>query len=165
MRTTILISISGLAIVLGAGCTAPPPSTPASAIENDGAGTSTRPSGGELIELGDKEFYVELKVNEQIHDISFVILDKAAKNPVPIDATMILVRLKHQGKPELHKIIASPLISDGDGKSSRFVLKGAKHLHADLEQVEADAHLEVTINGKTFSGRIAQHRNSRPRTK
>lgn len=164
MRASYFALILTLKVILDGGCTAPPPATPSSA-SNSTTYPYAGPNGGELIQLGDREFFAELMVNETSHDISIVILDEAAKKPVSIDSSVIIISLKHQGKPELHKLTASPLIPDGDRTASRFVAKGAKHLHADLEQVEADAHLEVTINGQFFRGRIAQHRNSRLRTR
>lgn len=115
------------------------------------------PHGGELIELGDEEYHAELVHDDKADEVTLYILDAKAKNAVPIEAKELVINLKHDGKPEQHKLAAAPLESDGAGKSSRFVAKGNADLNEDLEHHDAEARLQVTINGASFTGKIEHH--------
>lgn len=112
------------------------------------------PNGGDLIELGEEEYHAEL-----VHDAGAVtidILDSAAKEAVPIEATDVTINLKHDGKPEQFKLAAAPQEGDGEGKSSRFTAEDAD-LASHLDEEGAGARLMVTIAGKSFNGAIEHH--------
>lgn len=153
MRTSFLLIVVSLGFLTG--CSGPPSKPAPAKAHDEHAHPSKGPNGGELVELGDEEFHAELVVNEKTDEVSIYILDNAAKSAVAIDAKEIVINLKHDGKPEQHVLAAAPQATDGAGKSSRFVAKEGAELHGDLEHKGADARLQVTINGKAFSGKIA----------
>jgi hypothetical protein len=112
------------------------------------------PHGGELIELGEDEYHAELVHDDATKEVSIYILDAAAKAAVPIEATEIVINLKHEGQPEQHKLTAVPQADDPQGKSSRFTAKGNVDLEGDLHHEGAEPRLDVTIDGKPYIGKI-----------
>jgi hypothetical protein len=108
-----------------------------------------------LIELGNEEYHAELVHDSAADEVSIYILDSAAKEAVPIEATEIVINLKHHGTPEQHALVAVPQEGDPAGRASRFVAKDNPELNEDLEHDDADARLQVTINGMPYSGNIA----------
>ncbi|MBY0587201.1 hypothetical protein K2X85_08495 [bacterium] len=134
-----------------------PATTPATDEHADEhAHPSHGPHGGDLIELGDEEYHAEFVHDEKTSDVTIYFLDAAVKNAVAIDATEIVINLKHDGKPEQHKLAAEPQEGDSPGKSSRFVSKKNDDLCHAIEEEGANAKLQVTIDGKPFTGAI-QH--------
>ncbi len=111
------------------------------------------PHHGDLIELGNEEFHVEMVHDDAAGAVTIYILDSAAKVAVPIDATELVINLKHDGKPEQFKLMPSADIGDPAGKSSRFTLKDAD-LAAHIEDAAAAPKMSVNINGKPYSGEI-----------
>lgn len=130
-------------------------STPPPATVETHSHPDIGPHHGDLIELGNEEFHAEMVHDDAAGTITIYILDSAAKIAVPIDATELVINLKHDGKPEQFKLMPSADTGDPAGKSSRFTLKDAD-LVAHIEDADADAKMSVTINGKPYSGAI-QH--------
>ena len=156
MRNALFLSLVFCLLIATAGCkdatkassSGNPP--PAVAVETH-SHPSTGPHKGDVIELGHEEFHAEI-----VHDdasVTIYILDSAAKAAVPIEATELVINLKHDGKPEQFKLASSPDTGDAAGKSSRFTLKDAD-LAARVDAEGADAKLTVTINGKHYTGEI-----------
>lgn len=118
---------------------------------------SEGPHHGHLIELGNGKFHAEL-----VHDsssVSIYILDEAAKNTTPIDATEITVNLRHDGKPEQFKLAAAPKDGEPAGKSSQFTLQSsdlAKH----LDDESSEARLSVIIEGTPYTGSLSHAHDS-----
>lgn len=110
------------------------------------------PRGGDLVELGNEEYHAEV-IHESDGKLSVYILDAAAKVDVPIEATEIMLNVVHDGAPEQFKLAASPVDSDPDGQSSRFVSID-EHAGADLDHDGTQAKLAVTINGTSYQGAI-----------
>lgn len=113
------------------------------------------PHHGDLVELGNEEFHAEI-VHGDAGAITVYILDGSAKDPVAIEAADITVNVSHDGHAEQFKLAAERESSDPEAKSSRFVLKDSD-LAADLDSHEVTAKLAVTINGKSYSGKIDHH--------
>jgi hypothetical protein len=112
---------------------------------------SEGPHHGSLIELGKEEFHAEL-----VHDdktITIYVLDNAAKNSVPVDASEVVINVVHIGKPEQFKLVAEPEVSDPIGKASRFVANNPE-LASLLDDEAAAPKLSITINGKSYRGTI-----------
>ncbi len=109
--------------------------------------------GGHLVELGEEEFHAEVVHDEKNDSITIYILDSGAKKQVPVDATEVVITLKHGGAPEQFKLLAVPDTNDGQGKSSRFQLKDKDLVH-DLEHENAEPKLSVKISGKSYTGEI-----------
>ena len=114
---------------------------------------SEGPHGGSLIELGNEEYHAELVHDDAAKTVTIYVLDSAGKASVPIDATELIINLKHEGKGEQFKLAASADKSDPPGKSSRFVSSDAE-LAEDLDREGAEPQLVVTISGKQFRGAL-----------
>ena len=108
---------------------------------------SEGPHHGSLIELGNEEYHAELVHDDEAETVTIYILDGAAKNTVPIEATKIMVNLKHDGKPEQFQLTAAADEGDLEGKSSRFI-SDDKELAGHLDEDEVDARIVVTIGSR-----------------
>ncbi|MBL8816925.1 MAG: hypothetical protein JNL58_12925 [Planctomyces sp.] len=118
---------------------------------------SEGPHHGHLIELGNGTYHAEL-----VHDSSSVtiyILDEAAKNTTPIDATEITVNLRHNGKPEQFKLAAAPKDGEPAGKSSQFTLQNSE-LANHLDDESSEARLSVVIDGTPYTGSLSHAHGS-----
>jgi hypothetical protein len=123
--------------------------------EHDEAGHPEHgPNGGVLVELGDEEYHAEVVHKDKT--IFVYLLDKAAKDAVPIDAKEVTINLLHDGKPEQFALKAEPQSGDGEGKASKFVSEDAE-LVADLDAEKTEPRLSVTINGTPYTGEIHHH--------
>ncbi len=136
----------------GAMETAGPPATVDAS--HDHAHASEGPHGGGLIELGNEEYHAELVHNDDAGTVTIYILDSAAKAAVPIDASEVIINLKHDGKGEQFKLPASAEQGDPAGKSSRFVSSDAE-LAEDLDHEASEPQLVMTISGKQYRGAVA----------
>ena len=116
------------------------------------------PHHGDLVELGNEEFHAEV-VHAEGGSVSVYILDSGAKAAVPIDATELTINITHDGQAEQFRLPADRDASDPDSKSSRFSLKD-EELASDLDSHDAAARLVVTINGKSYSGKIAHNHDA-----
>ena len=132
--------------------TAAPPATVESSHEH--AHASAGPHGGGLIELGNEEYHAELVHNDAEGTVTIYILDSVAKAAVPIDATEVIINLKHDGKGEQFKLPAAADQGDPAGKSSRFVSSDAE-LAEDLDHEGSEPQLVMVINGKQYRGAVA----------
>lgn len=112
------------------------------------------PHHGSLIELGAEEYHAEMVHDEKAGTITIYVLDSAAKKAVPIEASEITINLKHDGRGEQFKLAAKPDQGDAEGKSSRYVSTD-KELGEDLHGEDAEATLVLSINGKSYRGKIA----------
>ena len=111
------------------------------------------PHHGHLIELGGEEYHAELVHDEDAGTVTIYILDGAAKKTVPIEATDIVINLRHDGKGEQFKLSASPDQDDPKGKSSRFV-SNDQELSEDLHAEDAEVQLVLKIAGKSYRGAV-----------
>ena len=112
------------------------------------------PHHGELIELGNEEYHAEILHDEELGTVTIYVLNAAATEQVPIEATHVTINAKHDGKPEQFELAASPDTSDPEGKSSRFVSSDAE-LAQHLDEEGAEPRLVITINGKSYRGAIS----------
>lgn len=160
------LPLAGLAVFAIAGCaeqdadtasnnggstvmTEGPPETTA---HDEHAHPSEGPHHGDLVELGNEEYHAEV-VHGEGGSVSVYILDSGASSAVPIDAAELTINITHDGNAEQFKLPADRDASDPEGKSSRFTLKD-EELSSDLDSHDAAARLVVTIEGKSFSGKI-----------
>lgn len=111
------------------------------------------PHKGALIELGEEEYHGEIVLDEKADSVTIYLLGSNAKDAVPIEASDVVINLKHGDKPEQFKLKASPLKTDPKGKSSCFVVKDHDLIH-DLHHANAQPRLRVKIAGKSFVGKI-----------
>jgi len=155
-RFSSALALSGVLAASGCGTEAPKPKAEEKHAEKGKAEAphaEVGPHGGSLIELGKEEFHAELVHDEKAGEVTFYILDGAAKKTVPIEATEVLVNLKHDGKGEQFKVAAKPAAGDPPGKSSCF-FSADKELAGDLDHAGAEPQLVLTIDGKQFRGAI-----------
>lgn len=124
---------------------------PSAKEEHDHGHASQGPHKGALIELGEEEYHGEIVVDEKAHVVTVYVLGSNAKDAVPIEATEVVINLKHGDKPEQFKLKSAPQKTDPKGKSSRFSLKDDELVH-DLDH--AQAQLRIKIAGKSFVGKI-----------
>lgn len=156
-----VLALTALAIGV-AGCTdestssGPETSPPPATVDTHDAHAhpSEGPHHGDLIELGNEEFHAELLHDDEAGTVTIYILNGAATEQVPIEATEITINATHDGQPEQFQLAASPDASDPQGKSSRFV-SNDKELAAHLDEDGADPRLVLTINGKSYRGEIS----------
>ena len=113
------------------------------------------PHHGALIELGAEEYHGELVHDEASGTVTVWILDGAVKESVPIEAKEITINLKHDGHGEQFQLAASVEAGDPDGLSSRFVSTDGE-LGEHLHESGIDAVLALTINGRSYRGRIPE---------
>ena len=157
----MLVTCVSLAVFSLAGCTSetqtttgpesspPPPTVDAHAGH---AHPTEGPHHGDLIELGNEEYHAELLHDEQ--SVTIYILNGAADEQVPIEATEITINTQHDGQPEQFKLAASSDQNDPAGMSSRFVSNNTD-LAAHIDEEGAEHRLVLTINGKSYRGEIA----------
>ncbi|MEX0715627.1 MAG: hypothetical protein WD066_03535 [Planctomycetaceae bacterium] len=156
----MMFTIASLSLLV-AGCgsetatndSKPPSEMPPDTVEHAHAHPSEGPHHGTLIELGGEEYHGELVHDDAAKSVTIYILDGTAKRTVPIEATEVVINVKHGDAPEQFRLAASPTGDDPAGKSSRFVSNDAE-LGEHLDEEGAEATLVVTIEGKSFRGRI-----------
>ena len=163
VSTTLALSFALMAMIV-AGCsndnstgheTAGPPNTMDSHDDHAGhAHPSEGPHHGDLIELGNEEYHAEILHDEDAGTVTIYVLNGAATEQVPIDATEVTINAKHDGKPEQFTLTASPDTNDPQGKSSRFVSKNEELAH-HLDEEGAEPRLVLSINGKSYRGTIS----------
>jgi hypothetical protein len=117
------------------------------------------PHKGHLIELGKEEFHAELTHDEATSEVTIYLLDGAAKESVPVPETELTVNIVANGKPMQFSLAAKPLDTDPQGQSSRFSITDPM-LHDALEAENSKGQLNVTINGKPYSGSIQHHEHA-----
>lgn len=155
----------GVGVALAGGCNAKPqpvdkPAAP-KAAESHSAGPdkghdehdhpTTGPHQGTLVELGNEQYHAEVIHDEQAGSVTIYVLDGTAKKGVAIDASEIVINLKHDGKGEQFKLAAAPEEGDKEGTSSRFKSED-KQLSEDLDAAESEARLVIEIEGKSYTG-------------
>lgn len=156
--TTSLALSYALAAIVIAGCSDDTSTNPESS-KTEGAQSghvhpTEGPHHGDLIELGNEEYHAEILHDEEAGTVAIYILDSAATEQIPIDASEVTINVKHDGQPEQFTLAASPDSGDADGKSSRFVSSDEELLH-HLDEEGAEPRLVVTISGKSYRGVIA----------
>ena len=124
---------------------------PATKTEHDHEHAAQGPHKGALIELGEEEYHGEIVLDEKTHLVTIYLLGSNAKDAVSVEATEVVINLKHGDKPEQFKLKSAPQTTDPKGKSSRFLVKD-EELVDDLHH--AQAQLRVKIAGKSFIGKI-----------
>jgi hypothetical protein len=112
------------------------------------------PHGGRLIELGNKEFHAELLPDETTHKVAIHLLDAAGKQPVAIPQPEIALQLFQDGQFVKHALKAVQGPGDPAGAASQFEIVDAKLCDALSHEEETTGRLQVTIDGKPFSGTI-----------
>jgi len=150
-------SLAGCLAFLGCGQTAAPPANPAAPAGADAhAHAEDGPHKGQLIELGAEEYHAELVHDDATHTITIYVLDKAAKDAVPIEATELPLNLVVAGSPAQFSLPAAPLPGEPAGKSSCFKLTDQKLCEA-MDDPATKGRFNITIGGKPYTGNVEHH--------
>ncbi len=112
------------------------------------------PHKGELIELGEEEFHVEVVFDEDAEKISLYLLGPDAKAAVAIEAKELSLEIPGKDAPVTHALAAAPLEGEAEGKSSRFETKSPDLFEAFHHDSKTVGKFKVTLGGKEFSGQV-----------
>lgn len=151
-------SVLSFAVLSLSGCNNS--STTDRSTESRSAGSATAehdhptagPHKGDLVELGNEEYHAEIVYGDG-GEVTVYVLDSHAEKAVPIDAAEVVINLTHDGEAEQFKLPAKSDLGDPAGKSSRFSIK-VEELADDLRAKGTTAKLVISINGKSYSGKI-----------
>lgn len=108
----------------------------------------TAPHGGQLVEVGDHQFNVELVLDRETGRLAAYVLDGHAENFVRIVQPAIEVRLKDPARGLMLTAVANPATGETVGNTSQFEatapwLKSAGDVAGEIVRLE--------IRGATFS--------------
>ncbi len=112
------------------------------------------PHGGHLIELGNEEYHAELLHDENTHTVTIHLLDGPAKQTVAVPLPEITLQLFRDGQFVKYALKAAQGPGNPAGAASRFEIADAALCDALCHEDEIRARLQVTINGKPFTGTI-----------
>lgn len=111
------------------------------------------PHDGDLLEVGNEEYHIEVVVNEEEKTIALYVLDQNVEKPVAIEAEHILVNFKRQGKPQQIKIAAKPQETDAKGITSCFAGQ-SNELFDALHDAHSDTKLSLKIGKKAYNVKL-----------
>lgn len=114
------------------------------------------PHNGDLIELGNEEYHLELVHDEKAGTVAFYLLDSTAKKMLAIPAKEILVNVKMAGKGKQYKIPPYPQANDPKDNFSAYGTKD-KDLIDALEKHGVEAFVVIDIAGKQYRGKVEHH--------
>ena len=114
------------------------------------------PHGGELIELGDEDYHVEM--DHAGDQLVLYVLDGAAANPVAIEAKTLTVSLKHDGAVRAFDVSAWPQSSDPVGRVSRYRSDDAELVQ--WLQEEAEGVVVIEIDGRSYNAELRHDHES-----
>jgi len=162
MKTmTYVFAAVALALPLSVGCGGKQPAGPAGNAKTgdkheEHAHPTEGPHKGQLIELGNEEYHLELIHDDAAHKITLYVLDSAGKQSVPTAAESATINLTVDGKPTQFTIPAARQATDPAGKSSCFALVDEK-LGEAMDSPKAKGRVNIVIGGKPFAGTIGGH--------
>ena len=113
------------------------------------------PHGGHIIELGGVH-HAEVTHDDDAQLVAVYLLAGDLKTPVSSSEKELAVNLTIDGQPKQFKLARAPQQGDAEGQSSKYELKDAALLEA-LEAASTKGRLQVTIDGKSYSGDIEGH--------
>ena len=124
------------------------------------------PHGGHLVELGEEEYHAEVVLDVKTKAVSVYLLSSDPQKAAPVDAKEVVLELTIDGKTGPHVAKPSPQKDDPPGKTSRFILANDPDIKAKIDdEHELEGHVNVTINGKAYSGEIThEHRSHNDHT-
>jgi len=114
------------------------------------------PNGGRLFELGAREYVVEIVPASE--NVSFYLLNPAAKKPAPVAVFEIVVNTKLGGKSTEHKVNSQPLREER-GVASRFIATDKKMVDA-IVAAGTEVEVVLAVGDKKLSGSIKNEGDS-----
>ena len=115
------------------------------------------PHGGHLIELGTEEYHVDLLHDENTHTVTIHLLDGPAKQTVAVPLAEITLQLFQDGQFVKYALKAVQGPGDPAGAASQFEIVDAALCDALCHGDTTGGRLQVTINGKPYTGTIEHH--------
>ena len=115
------------------------------------------PHGGELYEVGEHAYHVEVVCDDEHHMLTIYILDGHAENAHAIDQTELTLTATINDKPAEFKLAAATGGQSEDGKCSQFELASEELVEFLHENEDATAQLKVTIGGKEHTVTLSHH--------
>lgn len=115
------------------------------------------PHEGELMTLSDAEFRAEVVMDETKGDLAIYILDKDAKAAKPVEATELVLSIKHGDKVEEFKLAAAKQEGDPEGQASLFKITSEELLEELHEHEDEGAALTLKVGEKTITGTVKHH--------
>jgi hypothetical protein len=112
------------------------------------------PHDGELIEIGEGQYYAEMIHDDQAGTVTIYILDKSHEKPIPIEAGAITIKMVANATPVEFKLAAKPQEGDPEGKSSQFESR-EQALGLALDNEQAERELIIPIGGKPYQAKFA----------
>jgi len=112
------------------------------------------PHGGHLIELGNEEYHAELLHDENTRTVTIHLLDGAGKQPVAIPQTEITLQLFQGGQFVKYALKSVQGPGGSAGAASRFEIVDAALCNTLCDEDETRGRLQVSINGKPYTGTI-----------
>ena len=143
----IIASVS----VLAAGCSGAHSGT---SSERDAQG----PHHGQLIALGENEYFAEIVDDEEAGVVTAYMLDNTARTPAAIESPDVTILTNHEGKSKKFRLSKAPETTDAEGLSSCYKLADAK-LSKDLGREGVRYYFSVTIEEKTYRSSVDHHRS------
>jgi hypothetical protein len=148
---TVILSMMLLGgVVSGCARNAPDADRTGRDDQNEHGHAATGPHGGDLVELGAGDYHAEVVHGSDA--VTVHVLDGTAKEPHPIDATEIVVNVRHDGQSEQFHL-APPADANAAGPYSRFSSTDAELL-TDLAEGHADVEVVIDIDGKQYRGTL-----------
>lgn len=114
------------------------------------------PHNGDLIELGNEEYHLELVHDVKAGTVAFYLLDSTAKKMLAIPAKEIVINVKSAGKPKQYKIPPYPQPNDPKDNFSAYGTKD-KELIETLDKHGIEAFVVIEIAGKQYRGKVEHH--------
>lgn len=112
------------------------------------------PHGGHLVELGNEEYHAELLHDEITHTVTVHLLDAAGTQPVALSQPEITLQLFQDGQFVKYALKAIPAPDATAGTASQFAIVDEALCDALVHGDETRGRLQVTINGKPYTGTI-----------
>jgi hypothetical protein len=113
------------------------------------------PHNGHIIELDAPGYHAELTHDDAEHRVGVYILDGSAKAVAPIEAKSVTIRVSAADQPSEYELPAVAEAGEPDGKASYFEVVSEPLCKVVCgEEEDAQARLNVTIDGKPYVGII-----------
>ncbi len=110
------------------------------------------PHDGDLIELGEEEFHVEVVIDEEKYKMTLYLLGADAKTAVAVEAKEIVLELPGKDAAVTHALAAGP--ADADGKATRFEITSEELIETFHKDPKTVGKFKISIGGKDFEGEI-----------
>ncbi|MFO1008000.1 MAG: hypothetical protein U0929_18725 [Planctomycetaceae bacterium] len=113
------------------------------------------PNGGHVLELGEEEYHAEVAM-DQSRKLTVFLLDEHVKGAKPVENGSVQIVTKVDGNDVTLELVAAPLESEKDGKSSRFELAADKVPGAVMDIEGLTGNLTLKVGDKTLTTSLTE---------